>query len=142
MAVDTREREFLFEVWNKMQTNKKLDATEKLAQKAIEMHPELHEMFENPDKYADYEYDINEPDPFSHLALHAIVLDMVAADSPPGLRSIYDQHINQSSNKHVVQHALMLAVFDWLVLTSEEGNEPDGAQLLPLVKKTFDEYNF
>ena len=139
MSVDPNERQFLFEVWNKIQANEKLDTTEKLMQKTFEMHPELHSILSNPEDFANHEYNIDEPDPFSHLALHAIVLEMISADTPNGLRSIYDQHVNQTGDKHAAQHDIMLAVFDWLVLASDDEKEPDGAHLLTLLRKNLDQ---
>ena len=138
MTTETNERQFLFDVWNKIQNKEKLNATEKMISKIIEMHPEVDSVLSNPEVFADHQFDIDEPDPFSHLGLHAIVMEMVNSDSPSGLRSIYDQRVNQRGDKHEAQHDLMLAVFDWLVVNAEdEMNEQQEGRFIAQLREQF-----
>ncbi len=136
MADEINDRQFLFDTWTKVQNREKLNAVERLMKKIIEMHPQMHSVLANPEAYATHEFDPNETDPFSHLGLHAIVMEMVSNDSPPGFRALYDQRVSQTGDKHEVQHELMLAVFDWLVDHGEtETNDETG--FLDKLKKQF-----
>ena len=139
MTAATDDRQFLFDTWQKIQNKDKLNSIEKLMRKLFKMHPEFHPVLANANKYRDHEFDFNETDPFSHLGLHAIVMEMINSDSPSGLRALYDQRVNQTGNKHESQHDLMLAVFDWLVVGStSESNAQDEAQFVDDLRIQFD----
>ncbi len=139
MLEDSKARQFLFDLWEKIQNEEKLNAVEKLVSRIIEMHPEVHSVLSQPEVFAEHEFDIDEPDPFSHLGLHAYVMEMVSNDSPRGMRSIYDQRVNQTGDKHEAQHDLMLAVFDWLIASSEdEFSEQDEEKFLADLRAEFD----
>ena len=118
MSVEQLQRQFLFELWKKAQNNQALSSAEKSIFKIIEMHPEIHSVLSNPEVFSDHEFKVDEPDPFVHIELHAIVLDMINQDAPAGIRSIYDRRVNQTGDKHETQHDLMLAVFEWLAVDS------------------------
>lgn len=140
MSAEQIQRQFLFELWEKAQNNQELTSTEKSILKIIEMHPEVHSVLSNPEVFSDHEFDIDEPDPFVHIELHSVVLDMIHQDSPSGIRSIYDKRVNQTGDKHATQHELMLAVFEWLAVDSfNETEQRNEQQFLSDLK---DEFNF
>ena len=74
-----------------------------------------HDFLSNPGQTEILEDDPTAFDPNLHLALHAILAEMVREDSPPGIRKIYDQLIHLEPDKHEVQHKIMSLYFDWLV---------------------------
>ncbi len=125
MSDQHNDRQFLFEVWRKIQNQQRLNSMEKMVSRIINMHPESHTMLSQPEAFANHEFSHDEPDHFAHLGLHAIVMEMVREDSPRGIRSIYDQRVNQTKNKHESQHELMIAVFDWMVTRPENEMKQD-----------------
>ena len=133
MPDDSEQRQFFFDVWEKSQKNQKLNGIEKQVQKIIEMHPEVHSVLSHPEIFSTHEFDQNEPDPFAHLGLHSIVIEMIGDDSPQGIRSIYDQWIAHTDNKHHVQHQLMSTVFDWLIESAR--NDIDSTERIELLNK-------
>ena len=133
MPDDSEQRQFFFDVWEKSQKNQKLNAIEKQVKKIIEMHPEVHSVLSHPEIFSKHEFDRNEPDPFAHMGLHSIVIEMISEDSPQGIRSIYDRLIARIDNKHQVQHQLMSTVFDWLVESAR--NDPDSTDKIDLLSK-------
>lgn len=125
MTMETEDQKIFFDVWNKSQKNQKLTKFEKPFKKIIDSHPMYHDFLSNPDQTEILEDDPTAFDPNLHLALHAILAEMIREDSPPGIRKIYDQLIHLESDKHEVQHKIMSIYFDWLV----ESVRGDGADV-------------
>lgn len=139
MALDGDKRQVFFNTFEKMKNQAKLDSFEKMISKIIRLHPETHSVLANPEVYANHEFEINEPDPFSHLALHAVVLEMINSDTPRGLRTIYDQRVRQTGDKHASQHDLMTAVFDWwMVAGNDEQQQYNEADFLNRIRTQFE----
>lgn len=139
MPVEKLQRQFLFDLWEKTQNNQELTSAEKSIFKIIEMHPETHSVLSNPEVFSDHEFKIDEPDPFVHIELHSVVLDMINQDSPAGIRSVYDRRVNQTGDKHETQHDLMLAVFEWLAVDSfNETAQRDEEQFLSSLQQQFE----
>ena len=131
-------RQYFFDVWNKSQNEEKLNQVEKQVQKMIEMHPEYHGVLSNPAEYADREFTTAEPDPFAHLGLHSIVVEMIASDHPPGIRSIYDRCVSEIGDKHEVQHEFMEVIFDWMIeMADDDSAELGDDELLERFKERF-----
>ncbi len=115
MTEDARERQVFFDAWGKFIASKKLNAMEKKIVKTIQMHPEFETVVADPNKYAGYEFETNETEPFAHMAMHLIVKEMIALDDPEGLRALYDATVQKVGEKHTVQHKIIEALFDWMV---------------------------
>lgn len=122
MSEDLEQRKFFFALWEKIQSKGKMDTMEKQSAKVVGMHPELHPVLAEPSKFTEYEFSEEEGDPFGHLALHALLLELIFLDNPKGIRALYDRRINEAQDKHAVQHEFMESIFDWMATsgTSDE----------------------
>ncbi len=120
MLADSEQRSFLFDLWEKIQAKKPLSALEKQVGRIIEMHPETHSVLSNRKTFEAHEFDADEPDPFAHIGLHSVVVEMLSNDSPSGIRSVYDRWVTQTGDKHEVQHEFMSALFDVLIESTDE----------------------
>ncbi len=139
MDLESSERQIFFDIYKKMQNHEKLDAIEKMISKIILLHPEVHAVLANPEVFATREFANDEPDPFSHLALHAVVMEMISSDTPSGFRAIYDKRVYQTSDKHAALHDLMLAVFDWWMAGDDrELQANDEAEFLNQLRVRFE----
>ncbi len=140
MSGERNERNVLFDIWKKMQRKQKMDGFEKLVSKVIAMHPQSHGLLSQPEVFADREFSHKEMDVFAHLGLHAVVMEMINSDSPSGFRSIYDQRVNQTKDRHRAQHDLMEALFGWWIAHSEnEAEAPDTDEFMAELRDRFNE---
>lgn len=136
MSADTEQRTFLFDLWEKIINNQDLSSMEKQVERIIDMHPETHSVLSNRDIFENHEFDTSEPDPFAHIGLHSIIVEMISNDTPNGIRSIYDRWVSQTGDKHTVQHEIMSAVFDVLIASNDEDTEFDeDSQLLAILEE-------
>lgn len=142
MLADSEQRTFLFDLWEKIQSGNSLSSMEKQIERIIDMHPETHSVLANRETFEAHEFDMDEPDPFAHIGLHSVVVEMIANDSPGGIRSFYDRWVSQTGDKHEVQHEIMSALFDVLIKSTDEELELDeNARLMEQLAKKLDESN-
>ncbi len=130
MLADSEQRTFLFDLWEKIQGKDSLSSMEKQIEKIINMHPETHSVLSNRETFEAHEFDAEEPDPFAHIGLHSIVVEMISNDLPSGIRSIYDRWVTQTGDKHEVQHEIMSALFEVLIESTDETLELDENTML------------
>ncbi len=134
MLADSEQRAFLFDLWEKIQAKNPLSPMEKQIERIIDMHPETHSVLSNRNTFEPHEFNTDEPDPFAHIGLHSVVVEMISNDSPSGIRSIYDRWVTQTGDKHEVQHEIMSALFEVLIESTDETVELDeDARLMALL---------
>ena len=132
-------RIIFFDVYEKSRNHEKLSAVENRISKVIEMHPMYFGALSDRDQYENYDVKPGDPDPLSHLALHATVVGMVSENEPEGLRPLYDRLVNQLRDKHEVQHRLMYALFDWMIEAAGKGHQAlDNDGLMKIFEKEFE----
>lgn len=136
MLADSEQRAFLFNLWEKIQGEDPLSPLEKQIERIIDMHPETHSVLSNRETFEAHEFDADEPDPFAHIGLHSVVVEMISNDSPRGIRSVYDRRVTQTDNKHEVQHEIMSALFEILIESTDREPEFDEhAKLMALLEQ-------
>lgn len=136
MSADTEQRTFLFDLWEKLVNSQELSPMEKQVERIIGMHPEAHSVLSNRDIFENHEFGTDEPDPFAHIGLHSIIVEMISNDSPSGIRTIYDRWVSKTGDKHSVQHEIMSAVFDVLIASNDDDAEFDqDSRLLAILEK-------
>ncbi len=136
MLADSEQRAFLFDLWEKIQGDNPLSSMEKQIERIIDMHPETHSVLSNRETFENHEFDADEPDPFAHIGLHSIVVEMISNNSPSGIRSIYDRWVTRTGDKHEVQHEMMSALFEVLIESTDEELELDeDARLMTLLSE-------
>ena len=82
-------RHFLIDAWAKHRARQPLSELETLAAGLIALHPEYQPVMENPERYADRDWqpESGETNPFLHLSLHLAVAEQLGVDQPPGIRA-------------------------------------------------------
>ncbi len=99
-------RRFLIDAWRKYRAAAPLSDLEKIAAGLIALHPEYHETFEHPERFADRDYapESGDVNPFLHLSLHLAVAEQLAIDQPPGLRAQFERLRDVHGDEHAALH--------------------------------------
>ena len=117
-------RAVFFEAWNKHKAKQTLTPMEEQLIQLIEIHPEYKEIFENPDKFLeeDFKVEDHEENPFLHLGFHYTLLEQISLDQPPGIRSLYEQLVKKVGDVHKAEHQIMsiLVHMIWEMLQSKQ----------------------
>ena len=138
MTIDSEQRAFIYDLWEKIQNDSPMSPLEKQISKVIEMHPESHPMLDSRNKYETHEFKINEVDPFAHIGLHSIIVEMISSDSPAGIRPLYDRWVSIVGDKHEVQHEFMVMYFDELIASMDQDRDFDSEALLRAMTEELD----
>ncbi len=137
MSVDSVQRSFLFDLWERIHSQDNLSTMEKQVKKIIEMHPETHSVFSNRETFESHEFGLDEPDPFAHIGLHSIIVEMISNDEPRGIRSCYDKWVSEVGDKHQVQHEFMLTVMDAFIAGAEDSDKDVHQQVLAELEEKY-----
>jgi len=112
-------RQFFFDVWAKYRAGQLLAGAEQPALDAVLAHPEYHPILDQPDRYIEQDYlpEFGETNPFLHLSMHLAITEQLSVDQPPGIRTRYQQLLQQLGDPMAAQHAVMdcLAEMIWQV---------------------------
>ncbi len=109
-------RQFFFDVWGKNKNQVPLSPVETQLLNIIELHPEYHFIFQNPEHYQEQEFfaELSETNPFLHMALHLALLEQLEIDLPKGIREYYIKLRQHHSSTHEIEHCLMSALAEAL----------------------------
>lgn len=130
-------RNFFFNAWRQFKAQAPLTDLEKMAVAIIHLHPEYHEILDQPEKYADQAYfpEMGETNPFLHISLHLSINEQLSINQPTGITEVYQKLLAQTQDEHAAQHTLIdcLAETIWL---SQRNNTPlDSAHYLTLMQE-------
>jgi hypothetical protein len=123
-------RRFLIDAWAKSRAGEPLSDLERIAVNLIALHPEYHEVLENPDKHAarDYAPESGDVNPFLHLSLHLAVAEQLAIDQPRGIRAQFERIRETRGDEHAALHAVLECLGEVIWASQRHGAPPD-AQL-------------
>ena len=125
-------RQFLFETWRKRREKSLLTPLEDLAAQLIEKHPEYYSVFEDPERFGDYDYspEQGQPNPFLHLMMHLAIEEQISIDQPPGIRAHFVRLTHQFESEHDAQHRMMECLSAMIWQDQRNRNQPDAAVYL------------
>lgn len=122
-------RRFFFETWQKFQAQQGLTALEQQLINAIAAHPEYEYIFNQPEKYLDYDYlpEMGEQNPFLHLSLHMGLIEQITTDRPAGITQIYHDLCHKLTDIHLAEHKMIdcLAQGIWQMQRGNAYSEQD-----------------
>ncbi len=130
-------RQFLFDAWRKRRQGELLTPLEHIAARAIERHPEFHDMLGDPERYRDRDYlpEHGGINPFLHLMMHLSIEEQLSIDQPPGVRREYERLTQKHQSEHDAQHAMMECMAEMLLQAQRAGTGPDAAVYLSCLSK-------
>ncbi|MFT7674543.1 MAG: hypothetical protein ACI845_002960 [Gammaproteobacteria bacterium] len=117
-------RQVYLDVWQKMQTGDLLETMESVIADVIQMHPEYHELFTNPESAKEQEFtpEAGKTNPFLHMGMHIAIREQVSIDKPAGIKQKYETLLGKR-NKHQAEHNMLECLGQGLWL-SQRNNVP------------------
>ncbi|WP_018149895.1 DUF1841 family protein [Leeia oryzae] len=125
----TREqaRQFLFESWQKFRDGMLMTDLEIMAVDVMGLHPEYHQMLDQPDKYMDKDFspEAGDANPFLHLMMHLSIREQISIDQPMGVKSYHQRLTLRLGGVHDAEHALMDCLGEMIWHAQRYHTEPD-----------------
>ena len=90
----------------KKQAGVNLTALEQQIVTVILLHPEYHELMDNPATGLDENYR-SDNNPFLHLSLHISLNEQLQTNRPEGIKGLYQQLMIKTPDQHHTQHLIM-----------------------------------
>ncbi len=130
-------RQFLFEAWRKHRAGELLTPLEHLAAQLIELHPEYHAHFSDPQRYQDTDYlpEHGAINPFLHLMMHVAIAEQLSIGQPPGIRPQFERLAQKYGSEHEALHAMMECLAEAIMQAQRNHATPDGAVYLACLEK-------
>ena len=130
-------RAFFFDAWGKFKAQQPLTDLEKLALTIMHMHPEYHDILNDPERYQHQAYfpEMGETNPFLHMSLHLSILEQLSINQPIGITQIYQQLKAKHQNEHDAQHDLLECLAETIWLAQRNQTPLDAAHYLSLMQQ-------
>lgn len=129
-------RQVYFDVWKKIQSNAPLSELEKHIAHIIELHPEYHALFNQPDKIdQDYFVEAGETNPYLHMGLHLALHEQIQTNRPQGIRDIYQQLLLANQDPHHCDHMMMDCLAQSIWQAQRDGMPPSEDEYLNALKQ-------
>ena len=133
----TQLRRIWFEAWQNYQNKDTLIPLHQELINIIKLHPEYHQMLDNPDNYLGKEYlpEFGETNPFLHMSMHQGIHEQLSSDRPNGIRAVYTKLCKKIGDAHETEHAMMEGFAETLWQAQRTGTLPDENQYLERITK-------
>ncbi len=130
-------RRFLVEAWSKHRAKQPLSGLEQLAAGLVALHPEYHAVIENPERFADRDWnpEAGEANPFLHLSLHLAVAEQIGIDQPPGIRAQFERLRAARGDEHAALHAVLECLGEVMWSAQRHGTPPDAALYIACLER-------
>ena len=130
-------RAFFVEAWRRRCGNLPAEPLQVLVADVIELHPEYHELLEDPDATLDRDWtpENGESNPFLHMGLHIAIREGAAADRPAGIRALRERLIALADDEHDADHGMMECLAETLWEAQRAGLPPDEQGYLERVRR-------
>ena len=130
-------RAFFVEAWRRRCGNLPAEPLQVLVADVIELHPEYHELLEDPDASLDRDWtpENGESNPFLHMGLHIAIREGAAADRPAGIRALRERLIALAGDEHDADHGMMECLAETLWEAQRAGLPPDEQGYLERVRR-------
>lgn len=128
-------RQVYFDVWAKTQSGQPLATLEKQIAHIIELHPEYHPLFNQPEKiHQDYLVEAGDTNPFLHMGLHLALHEQIQTNRPSGIREIYQQLLAKH-DQHDCDHLMMDCLAESIWQAQRDGVPPSEEAYLNSLKQ-------
>jgi len=130
-------RRFLLNAWRKAGEGAPLEPLEEQIVGVIRAHPEYRALLEDSDAALsrDFPPESGETNPFLHLSLHLAILEQVATDRPPGIRTAYRHLVAAEGDAHQAEHRIMECLAQALWEAQRAGRPPDETAYLGCLER-------
>ena len=118
-------RRFFCDTWRKQNCGALLTPLEATALKWIVVHPEYHELLDEPERAlaADFSVERGLTNPFLHLSMHLALEEQLSIDQPRGIRAAFAQLASRAGSEHDAAHEAMECLGE-IVWRTQRGSVP------------------
>lgn len=127
-------RETFYQVWQKHQQHLPLTTVEAELAAIMSIHTEYHALFNNFNSYLNQDFE-PEDNPFLHMSLHIAIREQIHTDRPAGIRSIYQELLEQYKEIHDVEHMMMTCLGQIMWNSQHHGRGADEQEYLLSLKQ-------
>ena len=128
-------RGLFFDAWQKYRAGTPLVGMESLAFDVILLHPEYHEVLDEPERYREKDYS-DEANPFLHMSLHLALEEQLSIDQPPGIASHFNGLLQKNPNdRHTALHEAIECLAETMWRAQRDGAPPDAAAYLECLRR-------
>ncbi|MBF5039538.1 DUF1841 family protein [Methylophilus sp. 13] len=133
-------RQFFFDAWAKFKQLQALTELEKMAVGIMHMHPEYHDILDQPAHYLQQAYypEMGETNPFLHMSLHLSIQEQISINQPIGITQAYGKLCTRFQEEHAAQHALLECLAETIWLAQHNQTGLDAAHYLQLIEQRAD----
>jgi hypothetical protein len=130
-------RRFLFDAWRKFRSRAPLEALETVAIEVMLLHPEVHPILDDPDRFLDRDYvpERAQANPFLHMSLHLAIEEQLAIDQPPGIRAEFERLLASRGDRHDALHAVLECLGEAIWRAQRDRTAPDGEAYLECLRR-------
>lgn len=130
-------RQFFFDAWRKYRQGAQLEGLETIAVEAALMHPEYHEVLDQPERYLDRDYTPEEgqSNPFLHMSMHVAIAEQLSIDQPPGIRAEFERLVNVRGDRHEALHEVLECLGETVWRAQRDRTPPDAEAYLECLRR-------
>ncbi|NEN74994.1 DUF1841 family protein [Pelistega sp. NLN82] len=133
-------RAFFIDTWQKHQNKSILSPIESSALKWILEHPEYHALLSSPDaKEQDFSINQGQTNPFLHLSMHLAIEEQISINSPPGIKSLFEQLSAKTDSHHAI-HEIMECLGQVLWESQRSGTPLNNELYIDLLKQRINKH--
>jgi len=129
-------RQLYCDSWKKFTTQQLLSELEQQIVSVIKLHPEYHQMIENPDVsvQADFLPEQGESNPFLHMGMHLGLHEQITTNRPAGIAELY-QTLVVKYGEHNAEHKMMECLGEAIWTAQRNQTMPDEGAYLDCLHK-------
>lgn len=128
-------RKMFFTAWDKHKNKKIMEPLESVVAKIIELHPEYHNLLDNPETLdKDYTPEMGETNPFLHMAMHISIQEQLSTKRPTGIEQLHKAILIKNKDPHETEHLMMECLGKMLWEAQSQNRAPDENDYLNCLK--------
>ncbi len=122
-------RQLFFESWQKYRQREILSGMQDIALEVILLHPEYHDILDDPDQYLDKDYlpETGDTNPFLHMSMHMAIKEQLSINQPVGVCERFESLLAKTGNEHDAEHQMMECLAEMIWQAQRNQTSPDAA---------------
>ena len=122
-------RLIFFDTWRKYRQREALSGIEVIALEVILLHPEYHEILNDPELYMDKDYppEMGVTNPFLHMAMHVAIKEQLSINQPVDICERFDRLLQNTGDAHAATHQVMECLAEMIWQAQRNQSAPDAS---------------
>jgi len=122
-------RQLFFETWRKYRQREILSGIETITLEVILLHPEYHDILNDPERYLDKDYlpEMGDTNPFLHMSMHVAIKEQLSINQPIGICERFARLQKNCGSEHAAAHQLMECLAEMIWQAQRAQSAPDAA---------------